>query len=186
MQHQVVLLEERLSTIADMRPHRALALGMSPRVLQETVLGRESLIAVLTEVRLGLGHHVDLLLLLLLLYLLDDLLLLLNTLNLYDGLMLLLLLDMALLLLLYLLLLLLYLMVLHDRRVLWTLLHLHRLAHHLSVGRQDLYWHRIRRDHGGVCRDYGDSWKMTIKGLIKVIKISLGQKILNFQYKILI
>lgn len=143
VQHEVVLLEERLSALAHMRAHRALALGVSPRVLQQPVLRGESFAAVLTEVRLGLGHVVDLLLVLYLLHHLLHLLLL----DLVVALHLdncLLLLDMILL---YLLLLLHLVVLLHDRRVLLllgTLLHLHRLADHLARCRQDLHGHRVR------------------------------------------
>lgn len=64
--------------------------------------------------------------------------------------------------LLHLLLLLLYLMVLHNCRVLLllrALLHGHRLAHHLSVRRQYLHRHRVRRHHRGIGRHHRDTLK---------------------------
>lgn len=161
VQHQVVLLEERLATLADVRSHRALALRMALRVLQQAVLGRKALVAVVAKVRLGLGHHVDQLLLLLLRLLLLlmlhlDLLLLRLMLDLDNRLLLLLLLNVAHLLRL----LLLHLVVLHNGRVLlllWTLLHSHCLAHYLSTGGQDLHGHGVRTDHRGIGRHYRDS-----------------------------
>lgn len=69
MQHQMILLEERLSTFTNMGAHRAAAVWMSSIVLHEAVLGSESLAAAGTEMRFRLvgrrhGDHMLLLLLL--------------------------------------------------------------------------------------------------------------------------
>lgn len=154
MQHQMVLLEERLAALAGMRSHRALSVRMTPCVLDQAVLRREPFVTVRAEVRLGLRHHLAVHLWLLLHLLL---LLLLLHLLMHDRLRL----DNRLLLLgcLYLV------VVLHYRRVLLlllllgTLLHGHRLADHLSVRGQDLYRHRVGRHDRGIRRDHRNSWK---------------------------
>lgn len=94
MQHEVVLLEEGLTTLADVRSYGTTAVRMASVVEQETVFGGEAFATVATVVRLGfgLGHDDGLLMLDLLLdLLLLGLLLLLDHLNLLVGLLLLLL-----------------------------------------------------------------------------------------------
>lgn len=94
MQHEVVLLEEGLTTLAHVRSYGTTAVRMASVVKEETVFGRESLATVTTVVGLGfgLGHDDGLLVLDLLLdLLLLGLLLLLDHLNLLVGLLLLLL-----------------------------------------------------------------------------------------------
>lgn len=79
----MVLLEEGLTTLADVGPHGAAAVRVASVVEEEAVLGGEALAAVATVVGLGfgLGHDYGLLVLYLLLDLLG-LLLLLDHLNL--------------------------------------------------------------------------------------------------------
>lgn len=94
MQHEVVLLEEGLTTLAHVRSYGTAAVRVASVVEQETVLGREAFATVATVVGLGfgLGHDDGLLVLDLLLdLLLLGLLLLLDHLNLLVGLLLLLL-----------------------------------------------------------------------------------------------
>lgn len=94
MQHEVVLLEEGLTTLAHVRSYGTAAVRVASVVEQETVFGGESLATVTTVVGLGfgLGHDDGLLVLDLLLdLLLLGLLLLLDHLNLLVGLLLLLL-----------------------------------------------------------------------------------------------
>lgn len=83
VQHQVVLLEERLTALAHVRPHGAASVRVASVVQQQPVLGGEALAAVATVVGLGLGlrHHYGLLVLLDLLLDLLGLLLLLLLLN---------------------------------------------------------------------------------------------------------
>lgn len=94
MQHEVVLLEERLTTLAHVRSYGTATVRMASVVKEKTVLGREAFATVATIVGLGfgLGHDDGLLVLDLLLdLLLLGLLLLLDHLNLLVGLLLLLL-----------------------------------------------------------------------------------------------
>lgn len=72
VQHQVVLLEERLTALAHVCPHSATTVRVAPVVQQQTVLGRKTFATVGAVVRLGfrLSHDNGLLVLLLLLLLL--------------------------------------------------------------------------------------------------------------------
>lgn len=126
MQHEVVLLEEGLTTLAHVRSYGTTAVRMASVVKEETVFGGESFATVATVVglRLGLGHDDGLLVLDLLLdLLLLGLLLLLDHLNLLVG----------LLLLLHLL------MVLNLLLLLGWTLRLDGLLNHLAGGGDYLY-----------------------------------------------
>lgn len=59
MQHQMVLLEERLATLADVRAKRAPAVRVTAVMLQQTMLGGETLATTCAEVTLRflLGGH---------------------------------------------------------------------------------------------------------------------------------
>lgn len=122
MQHEMVLLEESLSTLADVCSHGTASIRMAAIVQQKTMFSGESFAAVSAIVGFGLRlrHHNGLLvldLLQLLDWLLDNLNLLLM------GCM-----SLDLLLMLYL------------DLLLWWALRLQRLLYHLTGGGDNLYW----------------------------------------------